>query len=244
MASPARHATAGWATRGLRTMTSLSRDQIRSIDRCAIETLGIPGVILMENAGRNCADAIERSLGGADSRRVAIVAGTGNNAGDGFVVARHLAMRGATVVTFLVCPAEKISGDARINLEAIQSLDHDVRELSGDELTGLGELLGPFDLVVDAVGGTGIRGTLHGPQAEAVERINAAGGPVVAIDIPTGLDCDTGRADGPCVRAQMTVTMLARKKGFDAPEARQYTGQVVVVDIGIPAGTVAAMVRE
>jgi len=222
-------------------MASLSRDQIRSIDRCAIETLGIPGVILMENAGRNCADAIERFLSGADSKRVAIVAGTGNNAGDGFVIARHLDMRGAQVVTFLACPAENISCDALVNLEAIRSLGHDIRELAGDSLAGLGEGLMNFDCVVDAVGGTGIRGTLRGPQAEAVEQINAAGRPVVAIDIPTGLDCDTGQADGPCVRAQMTVTMLARKKGFDAPGAQQYTGRVFVVDIGIPAETVAAL---
>ena len=221
-------------------MRSLSRQEVRGIDRCAIETLGIPGVILMENAGRNAADACEEFLGQAAGKAVAIIAGAGNNGGDGFVVARHLAMRGANVVTFLIAPEEKVRGDARINLEAIRGLGHRIRLVGGDRgLDRLSEELRTFDLVVDAVGGTGISGTLRGDLATAVGQINAAGRAVVAVDIPTGLDCDTGRAEGPVVRAAVTVTFVARKKGFDAPGAAQYTGSVVVADIGIPAGVVA-----
>ena len=216
-------------------MASLSRSEVRAVDRHAMETVGIAGVVLMENAGRQSADAVEQLLGGASGRSVAVVAGAGNNGGDGFVVARHLAMRGARVVTFLVAPPEKIGGDAAINLEILGKLGHDVRPPGAENLKSLAGLLGGFDVVVDAVGGTGVRGALRGEVATAVEQINAAGRPVVAVDIPTGLDCDTGEAPNPTVRARLTVTFVARKKGFDAPGAADFTGEVRVADIGIPA---------
>ncbi len=239
-------------------MNSLSREQIRSVDRCAIETIGVPGAVLMENAGRRAADLIEKFLLGAISsvgrgtsppqapqaeppKSVAVVAGSGNNGGDGFVVARHMAMRGAKVVTFLVAPPDKITGDAKINLDIIRNLGHDIRPIAGSEVGGLGARLKEFDVIVDAVGGTGIRGELRGDVAMVVEGINACAVPVVAIDIPTGLDCDTGEAPGATVRAAMTVTMVARKKGFDSPGASAYTGEVHVVDIGVPAEQVARM---
>lgn len=221
-------------------MHSLSREEVRRIDRLALETLGVSGLVLMENAGRGAADAIADFLGGSvASQAVAIVAGGGNNGGDGFVVARHLAMRGAKVCTFLVAPADKFTPDAAANLSILRKLGHDVRALGADELGGLAERLRRFDVVIDAVGGTGVRGALRGEMAAAVEAVNAAGRPVVAIDIPTGLDCDSGTAaGGPVVRAALTVTFVARKKGFDAPGAEQYTGRVVVADIGIPADIV------
>ncbi|MFP4052535.1 MAG: NAD(P)H-hydrate epimerase [Phycisphaerae bacterium] len=216
-------------------MRPLTRDESRSIDRMAIETLGIPGVILMENAGRNTAEHVARLLDGAERKNVFVVAGSGNNGGDGFVVARHLANWGAAVTTVLVAPREKLSGDAETNFRAIEALGHRIIELGEHELPKLAELLGSADVVIDAVGGTGIQGELRGSMATAVEQINAAGRDVVAIDIPTGLDCDTGQAGGACVKAVCTVTMVARKKGFDAPAAAEYTGEVVPVDIGIPA---------
>jgi hydroxyethylthiazole kinase-like uncharacterized protein yjeF len=216
-------------------MGSLSRDEVRAVDRYAIETMGVLGVVLMENAGRNVSDAVEEMLGGAEGRRVAIVAGAGNNGGDGYVVARHLGLRGARVTTFLVAPEEKITGDARANLDILRKLSADVRRPSSQELERLGVELGKFDVVVDAVGGTGIRGALRGEKAKAVEQINASGRPVVAVDVPSGLDCDTGGAEGPAVRAKLTVTFVARKKGFDAPGSEAYTGEVRVADIGVPA---------
>ena len=229
-------------------MNSLTRDEVRAVDRAAIDGLGIPGLILMENAGRNCADAIEdflcKSLGDETRQNVAIVAGPGNNGGDGYVIARHLAMRGARVVTFIICPAEKISGDAAVNLQAITTLKHDIRYPTSEQLTCLSESLTEFDVVIDAIGGTGIRGALRGDAGVAVEQINTAGRPVVAVDIPTGLDCDTGQADGPVVRAELTVTFVAAKKGFDLARAREYTGTVVVVDIGIPADLVRSISAE
>ena len=229
-------------------MDSLTRDEVRAIDRAAIGELGIPGVILMENAGRNCADAIEGFLvefpGGKSTLSAAIVTGPGNNGGDGYVIARHLAMRGFRVVTFIICPAEKISGDASVNLRAITALKQDIRFLTPEQLAGLSASLAGFDVVIDAIGGTGIRGALRGGAGIAVEQINAAGRPVVAVDIPTGLDCDTGQVDGPVVRADLTVTFVASKKGFDLGRAREYTGTVVVADIGIPADLVRSISAE
>jgi len=213
---------------------SLSRQQLRQADRVAIEQWGVPGVVLMENAGRGATDAVERLLGGVSGRRVAVVAGGGNNGGDGFVVARHLPLRGAAVAVFLVAEAAKMTGDAAINFAILASLDIDVRVRRGDALGDLAGELAGAELVVDALGGTGIRGALRGDVAAAVEQINAAGRRVVALDIPTGLDCDTGQAHGPVVRAELTVTFLARKIGFDAPDAAEYTGRVVLADIGVP----------
>jgi len=223
-------------------MRSLTRDEVRAVDRYAIDTLGIPGVMLMENAGRLCTDAVCEMLGGHPAgRKVAICVGGGNNGGDGFVMARHLSLRGADVTVYLLSPAEKLSGDAETNYRIARSLGLDVRQVESGEVGRLAETLAGADVVVDAVGGTGIKGALRGEVATAVEQINAAGRPVLAVDIPTGLDCDTGCAEGPAVRASLTVTMLARKKGFDTPGSREYTGEVRVADIGIPVEAVARM---
>ena len=205
------------------------------MDRWAIETLGIAGVVLMENAGRQIADAVDGLLGGAGRRRVAIVAGAGNNGGDGFVAARHLTMRGVEVVTFLVAPSGKVSGDAAVNLGILRKLGGDVRELTGAVVAEMGDSLSAADVVVDAVGGTGIRGALRGDAAETVRQINAADRPVVAVDIPTGLDCDTGEPTDPTVKATVTVTFVAPKAGYGAPSAAAYLGEVRVADIGVPA---------
>lgn len=219
---------------------SLTREHVRRIDRYAIEQLGIRGVVLMENAGRNVADAVERFCGGrVEGLRIAVVAGAGNNGGDGFVVARHLAMRGAQCVTFVVVPQDKITGDARENLTCLRALGQDVRFCEPEK--GLSGQLQDFVMIVDAIGGTGISGRLRGVLAQAVEQVNASGVPVVAVDIPTGLDCDSGLAEGPAIHAALTVTLCARKKGFDHPGSASFTGEVVLADIGVPAETVARL---
>jgi len=216
-------------------MRPLSRQEVRAIDRYAIEVLGIPGMVLMENAGRNVADVVERYLGGVAGEPIAVVAGAGNNGGDGFVAARHLGIRGAKVVTLLAAPSQKPAGDATANLEILRRLHHEIREVGSAQAARLSATLRQFAMIVDAVAGTGLRGTLQGDLATVVEQINAARSAVAAVDIPTGLDCDTGKAAGPAVRATMTVTFVARKKGFDSPGAAEYTGKVIVADIGIPA---------
>ena len=140
---------------------ALSRREVRAFDRMAMEQWGVPGVVLMENAGRNIADAVCEFLGGAPGRRVAVVAGRGNNGGDGFVVARHLHLRGGEVGVFLVGDASRMTDDARVNFAIIEALGLDIRPRAGPALEGLGEELRGFELVVDALGGTGISGSLR-----------------------------------------------------------------------------------
>ena len=219
----------------MRESKSLSRDEVRALDRIAVERLGITGLVLMENAGRQVADAADRMCGGVAGKSVAIVAGAGNNGGDGFVAARHLAIRGAKTITFLVSPESKITGDAAENLKIIRKMGLRIRQLIPASLAELAGELRKHGLVIDAIGGTGITGPLRGDLAAAVEQVNLSGRPVLAVDIPTGLDCDTGEAPGPTVRAAVTVTMAARKKGFDVSVAKNYTGEVQVADIGVPA---------
>jgi len=226
------------------TPAALSRQQVRRLDRLAIEQWGVPGVVLMENAGRNAADAIEEFLGGASGKRVAIVAGGGNNGGDGFVIARHLHLRGANVAVFVAAEPARMRGDAAVNFAILGKLDVSTRAVSGESLARLAEELRRFDLIVDAVGGTGISGPLRGIAAAAVEQINAAGKPVVAVDLPTGLDCDSGRAYEPTVKAALTVTFAARKIGFDAAGAAEFTGKVIVADIGVPVTRIRANGNE
>ncbi|MFW6066296.1 MAG: NAD(P)H-hydrate epimerase, partial [Planctomycetota bacterium] len=131
----------------------MTRDEVRRVDRYAIETLGVPGVVLMENAGRHVADAACEMLGEPAEASVAVVAGGGNNAGDGFVVARQLNLRGVKAVTFLVAEREKIKGDAATNLKIIENLGHDICDVVAEDLPELAEQLAGFDLLVDAVGG-------------------------------------------------------------------------------------------
>ena len=232
-------------------MLSLGRDDVRRIDRFAIDRLGVCSLVLMENAGRQAADALCRLLGGGcEGRRVVVVAGAGNNAGDGFVLARHAMLRGAAVRVLLVAPLDKLTDDARANLNILSALEADVCEEAIQEASGLGEAIEAFkpDALVDAIGGTGVTGALRGGLATAAGQLNAAATfgqvPVLALDIPTGLDCDTGEAKGPAVRATMTVTFAALKKGFDAPGARDFTGEVFLADIGIPAEQVLRMAGE
>ena len=217
----------------------MTRQQVREVDQKAAELLGVPTILLMENAGRQIADVAQEMLSGddalaTDNKSVAVVAGAGNNGGDGFVAARHLALRGVKVMVFLLADESKITGDARINFNIIQKLGHDIVAIKEDEIGQLASKLGQFDLVLDAIGGTGITGGLRGAIATAVEQVNAADRPVLAIDIPTGLDCDEGTAAGPAIKAEVTVTFVARKKGFDNPASQTYTGRVIVADIGIP----------
>ena len=214
-----------------------TRDEIRAFDRYAIEVLGLPGIVLMENAGRQIAEAARAMLAGRAKPRVVILAGPGNNGGDGFVVARHLAIAGIRPEVALLAPREKIVGDADTNLRVLEPLGFQVRVLAGKVEAMLGELrplLAEADLLVDGLLGTGTRGEIREPYASAIGAVNDARRPVLAIDIPSGLDPDTGKPLGPTVRATKTVTMAAVKVGFRKPGAEQYTGEVMLADIGVP----------
>ncbi len=214
----------------------LSRDQLREVDRRAIDHYGIPGIVLMENASRGLAHLARQKLAQASSPRVAIVTGTGNNAGDGFAVARHLHNAQCYPVVLIAGAEPRISGDARTNLEIIKRMGLCLKLLTQDQrgLDQLPDELQKADLVIDAIFGTGLSGQVRGFYKDVIEQINASSTPVLAVDIPSGLDCDTGQPLGLAVRAQTTVTFVGRKIGFEAPGADAYTGQVLVVEIGAP----------
>jgi len=215
-----------------------TRDEIRAFDRYAIEDLGVPGIALMENAGRQVADAARAMIRGRARPRVVILAGRGNNGGDGYVAARHLAIDGVRAEVVLIGPRAGVQGDAAINLAILEQMGLAVRVLDGpgeEVLAAVRPLVAAADLVIDGLLGTGATGQVREPLAGVIEAVNAAGRPVLAIDIPSGLDADTGRPLGTAaIRATRTVTMAALKKGFAEPGAAGYTGEVILADIGVP----------
>jgi NAD(P)H-hydrate epimerase len=211
----------------------LSRDEVRAVDRRAIEEFGVPGVVLMENAGRGAAELL---LALGIHGRVAICCGKGNNGGDGLVIARHLDNYGVPVSVLLFARPEELTGDAAINqrIVAASGLPLVVHAGSTVDLEAVRRELAGAEWVVDALFGTGLTGTVRPPLDGVIAAINDSGSRVLAVDIPSGLDCDTGQPLGPTVRAHRTATFVAPKKGFAAPSARAWLGQVHVLPIGAP----------
>ncbi|HED66023.1 MAG TPA: NAD(P)H-hydrate epimerase [Planctomycetes bacterium] len=222
----------------------LPRAIVRAIDRRAIEEFGVPSLTLMENAGTACAreaQAMLRAIPGRSSGPVLVLAGPGNNGGDGFVVARILAGEGVAVRTVFVGPAEKLEGggsDVRTNharlLDAGESVE--ILEASEDWRAELSSPEAPV-LIVDALFGTGLTRPLRSPWLEVVQTVNdlrGQGALVLAVDLPSGLDADSGEVLGAVVRADVTVTFVAPKLGFGNGAGPDSTGRVVVADIGIP----------
>ena len=214
----------------------LSRAQMRAFDRHAIDTCHVPGVVLMENAGRGAADVACRVLGATLSgARVVVVAGAGNNGGDGFVVARHLWARGADVRVFLAGATERVHGDARINHDAFLDLGGQVTVIKpGGDLAELEAALGLADMVVDALFGTGLDRPIDDAMSAIVAAINRAPGRRLALDVPSGLDSDSGAPLGVCVEAQDTVCFGHLKVGLLTPQGARYAGRVHVADLGVP----------
>ena len=219
-------------------MRSLTCDEIRELDRRAIHDFGLPGVVLMENAGRGAADLLTGRLGA--SGRIVVVCGKGNNAGDGFVIARHLENRGLEVEVLLAAPAENLSGDAAVFHHVLVHAKTPIRDLSGGTSAEWIKALSDEKptWIVDALLGTGLKGPAREPFATAIEAVNAVRIPVFAVDLPSGLDGDSGSPAGACVRASHTGTFAARKIGFDKPASRAWTGEVHVLDIGLPAARI------
>jgi NAD(P)H-hydrate epimerase len=210
----------------------LSRDEVRDVDRLAIEQYGLPGIVLMENAGRGAAELL---VGLGIEGPVVVCAGKGNNGGDGFVIARHLDLRGFDVRVSLFCDPAELSGDAATNYHVLREagLAGTVPGPSPD-LSQLAHELAAADWIVDALLGTGTRGEIREPFRSVIGAVNAARKKVLAVDLPSGMDCDTGKPLGVCIKADHTATFVARKIGFHAPEAARWTGIVHVVDIGVP----------
>ena len=216
----------------------MTRDEVRAIDAWAIDTLGVPGVVLMENAGRSCAELIQEKLRDIIEPKVCIFCGTGNNGGDGYVIARHL-MNSAFRVTVVVCgdPA-KIKGDAKINLNILERMGRPVERLNpaDNNITDrVNTYTAEADLLVDGLFGTGLRGQVSDEYQYLIEILNACRCPILAVDIPSGLDCDSGEPLGAAIKAIWTVTFAALKKGFTSACAAPYTGEIYVASIGVAA---------
>ena len=217
----------------------MTRDEVRAFDAWAINTLGVPGVVLMENAGRSCAELVKDKLKDVADPKVCIFCGTGNNGGDGYVIARHL-INGGFDVTVVICgDREKIKGDAKINLDVLERMGRPIERLNPADANLAGRvqhLTAGAQVLVDSLFGTGLRGELSDEYRRLIENINACRRPILAVDIPSGLDCDSGRPLGAVIKAAWTVTFVAVKKGFTFADAARYTGEIFVASIGVDAG--------
>ena len=209
-------------------MNAMTRDQVRTFDKHAIEQLGIPAAVLMENAGRGAAEVL-KSVG--IHGLVVVCCGKGNNGGDGLVIARHLANAGHRVHIVLFARPDELSADAALQWNITQRMGLPAQVCTDGK--GLSDLFTKAEWIVDALFGTGLTGPVRPPFDCVVDSINASPARKFAVDIPSGLDCDTGEPMGPTIRAEYTVTFVAPKVGFANPTVVTFTGRVHVVDIGV-----------
>ena len=219
------------------TPIRLTRAQVREVDRRSIEQYHLPGVVLMENAARAVTEVALEMLRGVSDPAVEIICGGGNNGGDGLAVARHLHNHGIDVD--IACAVSDYRGDALVNWKIVEAMGIPTTSIYDVDIPIAG---GVVDLIIDALFGTGLATPPRDPNHHWIELMNEYGVPVLAVDIPSGLDCDTGEPLGPaCVRATRTVTFVAEKIGFANPASRQYLGEVIVGDIGCPRELVEAI---
>jgi len=216
----------------------LTREAVRALDTDAVSRLALPSLVLMENAGLGATRAIQERFGDR-LERVVIVGGTGQNGGDGWVVARQLVRLGHAPEAVLVGDASRVKGDAAVNLETMRRLGVALDVIAGDELAPLDARLAHATLVVDALFGTGLDRPVSGVHADAIRRIAAAtartGAPLVALDLPSGIDADTGAVLGAAPRAALTITFAAHKRGLHQHPGADHAGEIVCVSIGVPA---------
>ncbi len=221
---------------------TLRREQVRRLDHLAMEEYGMSGLVLMENAGRGTVDVLcSEGIEGP----VLICCGKGNNAGDGFVMARHLDLRGYEARVWLWARPDELRGDAAENFMILQKTDVPIT-ICGDDFdpARLDEELAHAAWAVDALLGTGARGEPRPPFDTVIQHINASETQVLAVDLPSGLDCDSGHPASQTIRANVTCTFAAAKPGLITPQAEPFVGQLHVLDIGAPRRLIEQMLRE
>lgn len=217
----------------------MTAEEMRKLDHSAINDLGIPGIVLMENAGLQVVQEIYNIIGAPQGKTVTVFAGKGNNGGDGFVIARHLLNAGAEVKVLMFAEIDEINGDARTNLDILLKMGHKVFPVLKPNSVNIVRLAMVYtDLVIDAIFGTGFKGTVPENIGNVIDIINGSGKPVIAVDIPTGLEADTGNVNGPCIRAASTVTFAQNKLGLIIEKGPEYVGKLTVADISIPESLV------
>src|ERR1700704_856706 len=223
-------------------MRVLNAAQMREADRRTVDDIGIPSLVLMENAGRQAVAAMEALYGDLLERQVAVLCGRGNNGGDGFVVARTLAQRGVDVSVFLIGRVSEVRGDARLNLEILGRLGLTVGEIADSQAWELHfSEVGDCTLIVDAIFGTGLNAPVSGLIQSVIADVNASGIPVVSIDLPSGLSADSSEPIGDSIEAGLTVTIAAPKLPLVLPPAEIRAGDIVIADIGIPTEVLDAV---
>ena len=223
-------------------MRILNAAQMREADRFTIEDIGIPSLVLMENAGRQVVAAMEAAYESRLGGRVAVLCGRGNNGGDGFVIARTLAQRGVDVSVFLIGRVSDVRGDARTNLEILGRLGLTVVEVADSQAWELHfSEVSDCSLIVDAIFGTGLNAPVSGFIESVITDVNTSGIPIVAIDLPSGLSADSPEPIGPSIEAGLTVTLAAPKLPLVLPPAETRAGDIVIADIGIPGDVIESV---
>ena len=216
-------------------MKVANAEEMQELDRKAIETYRIPGMILMENAGKGAAEAISDAFPDLQKKKIAIIAGKGNNGGDGFVIARYLLNQGVSVRVYLLTDPKGLRGDAETNYNIFQRMKGEILSVaSSKDYVKVKKDLEKFDILVDGIFGTGLDAEVRGYYREVIDHLNTLQKPVVAIDIPSGLDANTGKPLGTAIRAFLTITFGLPKVGHLIPPGLGYVGKVKVIDIGIP----------
>lgn len=210
----------------------LSREQSRAVDKIAIEEFGIPGIVLMENAGRNVAELL---LHQNPTGKVTILCGKGNNGGDGYVIARHLDNKGIPVSVIVIEDPDGLTGDAATNFAIMQKCGISWQQLNlPNGLEWFQTVLEQSDWVVDALLGTGLQGQAREPYLEVIQAVNRCERKILAVDVPSGLDSDSGPVAGATISAKITATFVALKRGLNTQDAAKFAGRVDVIDIGAP----------
>ncbi len=220
-------------------MLMVTAREMAQLDRETIEGTGIPGIVLMENAARGAAAFFQRLMPDLLQRRIAVVAGSGNNAGDGFVLARLFSEQGAVVRVICLKPPDRLKGDALTNFRILERLQVPIAVWDqGRPFPDQLRLLHGCQAIIDAILGTGLNSEVRGLYRQVIEQINDSVAPVLAVDIPSGLDASTGRPLGAAVRAFATATFGLPKIGQLVAPGEQYVGTLEVIDIGIPRAVV------
>jgi hydroxyethylthiazole kinase-like uncharacterized protein yjeF len=216
-------------------MKVATAEQMQELDRKSIEVYRIPGIVLMENAGKGAAEAITSTFPDIKKQKIAVIAGKGNNGGDGFVIARHLLNQGVSVKVFLLTNPKSLRGDAETNYNIFHHMKGEVISIPfSKDYQKVKRSMENFDLLIDGIFGTGLDAEVRGYYREVIEHLNSLRKPIVAIDIPSGLDANTGKPLGSAIRASLTVTFGLPKVGHLISPGLDYVGSLKIIDIGIP----------
>jgi NAD(P)H-hydrate epimerase len=223
-------------------MILVTANEMQEIDRRTIEHFGLPGRVLMENAGRGATLFFLEQFPDIENKKVGVMAGRGNNGGDGLVIARYLKQKGIQVKVYLLAEAKSVQGDAAANLNLLKHLDIPLIEIPDEALfLKYQPEMDELDVWVDAVLGTGLKSDVKGYLKTVISYVNGLNKPVFAVDIPSGLNSDTGQPGGVCIRAKATATFAFAKTGHMVYPGAGYTGNLEIVDIGIPPHIVTAV---